>query len=97
VDNANPDRNLTKWDRLDEDPSLRGKTAWPHEEAYPLGESLVETETEPNAVGSFGDSTLGTRPSDRASVLAESGFDRANESAVRSARRMSARIYERSR
>jgi uncharacterized membrane protein len=98
VDNAHPDRHLTKWDRLDEDPSLRGKTAWPHEEAYPIGESLVETETEPNAVGSFGDSTLGTRPSDRASVQAESGFDRANESAVRSARRIAAsRIYDRNR
>jgi hypothetical protein len=76
------------------DPSLTGKTAWPHEEAYPIGESLVETESEPNTTASFGDSTLGTRPSDRASKLAERGFERANESAVRSARRMASRVYD---
>ena len=97
VNASNPDRNLTRADQAGADPALRGKTAWPHEEAYPIGESLVETETEPNAVGSFGDSTLGTRPADRASVIAEGGFDRANESAVRSARRMASRIYDRSR
>lgn len=97
VSATNPDRNLTRQERAGADPALRGKTAWPHQEAYPIGESLVETETEPNVVGSFGDSTLSTRPSDRASVLAEGGFERAKESAVRSARRMASRIYDRSR
>jgi hypothetical protein len=94
IRSSNPDWNLTRQEVTGEDPALRGKTAWPHEDAHTMGEDLAEVEVENNATSTMGDATTLTRPADRASLRAESGFERANESAVRSARRMASRIYD---
>jgi hypothetical protein len=94
VSASDPDRNLTPRELAGADPTLRGKTAWPHQAAYPMEETLVETEMDNDSTSTMGDGTMQTRPEDRASLRAESGFDRAKESAVRSARRMASRIYD---
>lgn len=79
-------------------------TRWPHEEAQPIGKSLATSSEESgrplrsdiDSPSSYSDAVENNRRRpDPAVVRAEQGFERAKDSAVRSAKRLGSRIYNR--